>query len=144
MTWAPTNLLLRFYHNHKEVRTVLHDEYNIPRDAVNSIDKRKTDNGESAYQVQFREEYINSESICEFCEYSDIYKCDEERDHITIYRAGVKSDLYVERTEVSTAYKLTITYFDEEELRSESTSKLVMLSDFFGYRTQGRFKFTED
>lgn len=141
MTWAPTNLLLRLYRNHKEVRTVLHDEYNIPRDAVNSIDKRKTDDGESAYQVQFQEEYVNDNLISKFCEYNDTYMCERDNGRMNIYRVGAKSDLLVGNIENNTHYTVTVEYFDEDKIRSESTSKLIMISEFFNYRTQGDFRF---
>ena len=143
MVWSP-KVLLSSLHKHTDVKTVLHDEYSIPEESVDHITQKETDDGVQGYKIQFKKEFINRDLICEFCKYNDLYTCEKDQESVDIYRIGSKSDLLLGNIERGSSYNVIMKYFEDDKIRSESTARLVMISDFFSYRNQGDFRFIEN
>lgn len=142
MAWSPKTLLSGFYSSY-EIEDVLYEDYGISEDSIKNISKTKAEDGSPKYHVQFKQDFVNKNLMQEFCSYNNSYICKEDKNKLTVLRSGSKSDLPVAEISNMGTYELVIEYFNEDEIQSESTASLVMLSKFFQHRNKGDFVFTE-
>lgn len=142
MVWSPKTLLSGFYSNYR-IEDVLYEDYKIYEGSVENINKTKAEDGSPKYHVQFKQDFVNKNLMKEFCSYNNSYICMEDDNKLTVLRSGSKSDLPVAEIGNTGSYEIVIEYFNEDEIQSESTASLVMLSEFFQHRNKGNFAFTE-
>lgn len=144
MGWVQSGLINRFRskNSYVHIERLVEKECNVPSKYINNVEKVDGEDEMPEYIIEIDSSFISERYIEEFLYYNDSYKLKSGTENIDIQKVG-NSGSYTVESISSFPYILRLEYFKDDELRSESKSRIAFLRRYSKYRRRGAFKFTD-